>query len=59
MTKVVTAIAALHAVQEGVWALDDDMRPHAPELAAMKVLRGFDAEDKPILEEVKEPITLK
>ncbi len=59
MTKLVTVVAAMHAVDHGVWTLDDDMRLLVPELQKMQILRGFDESDQPILEANTEPITLR
>lgn len=59
MTKVVTAVAAMQAVERGLIGLDDDVRPLLPELAGAQILRGFDEEGKPILEKNTHPITLR
>ena len=59
-TKLLTAIASLQAVEQGLIGLDDDVSPHLPELAKHKVLTGFDEEtDKPILKDRENPITLR
>lgn len=57
-TKLLTAIAALQVVERGLIGLEDDVAALLPELAEQPVLRGFDGDDKPILEDRKVPITL-
>jgi CubicO group peptidase (beta-lactamase class C family) len=49
----------MQLVERGLIGLDDDARPHVPELAAMQILRGFDADEKPVLEDNETPITLR
>ncbi|KAK3634606.1 hypothetical protein LTR56_015186 [Elasticomyces elasticus] len=58
-TKLLTTIAALHVVEKGLFALDEDVSAKLPELAKQPVLTGFDDDDKPILEDRKGPITLR
>ncbi|HEX4199094.1 MAG TPA: serine hydrolase domain-containing protein [Caulobacteraceae bacterium] len=58
-TKALTSIAALQLVEEGLIQLDDPVGHWLPDLAAPTVLKGFDADEKPILEPAKEPITLR
>jgi CubicO group peptidase (beta-lactamase class C family) len=48
----------MQIVEQGKIALDDDVRPLVPELAALQIIRGFDG-DKPILEDNTRPITLR
>jgi CubicO group peptidase (beta-lactamase class C family) len=56
-TKLLTAIAALKVVDQGLIGLDDDVCPHLPELARFEILTAF--EDSPVLENRKNPITLR
>lgn len=58
-TKLLTSIAALQVVEAGLFRLDDDVAKVLPELAQQQVLHGFDENDKPVLTERKNPITLK
>lgn len=58
-TKLLTTIVVLQAVEQGLVGLDDDVGEKIPELAKQGILKGFDAEDKPILEERKNPFTLR
>lgn len=58
-TKLLTTIVILQAVEKGLVGLDDDVGEKIPELAKQGILKGFDAEDKPILEERKNPLTLR
>ena len=58
-TKALTSVAALQLVEDGLVGLDDPVGRWLPRLAAPKVLKGFDAEEKPILEPASEPITLR
>lgn len=57
-TKLLTAVAALQVVERGLVGLEDDVATLLPELGEQPVLRGFDGDDKPILEDRKVPITL-
>jgi CubicO group peptidase (beta-lactamase class C family) len=59
MTKAVTSTAALQLVGEGRLGLDDPVGAWAPELAAPRVLEGFDAEGRPKLRPAKRPVTLR
>jgi CubicO group peptidase (beta-lactamase class C family) len=59
-TKLITAIAALTCVEDGLLTLQGDLSSVAPELAAKQVLIGFDeATGEPILEPQQRPITLE
>lgn len=59
MTKIITITAIMQLVERGEIGLDDDVRPRIPELAKMQILRGFDDNDKPILEDNTKTITLR
>jgi methyl acetate hydrolase len=58
-TKALTSVAALQLVEDGLIGLDDPVGRWLPQLAAPKVLKGFDADEKPILEPATQPITLR
>ncbi|HEY3888765.1 MAG TPA: serine hydrolase domain-containing protein, partial [Caulobacteraceae bacterium] len=58
-TKALTSAAALQLVEEGLIGLDDPVGRWLPQLAAPKVLKGFDAAEKPILEPATQRITLR
>lgn len=59
LTKIITVTSIMQIVERGLVALDDSVEHLVPELAAMQILRGFDAEDRPILEDNSTPITLR
>ncbi|KUI58331.1 Acyltransferase LovD [Cytospora mali] len=59
LTKLITATCAMQLVEKGLIGLDDDVRPLVPQLAEMKILRGFVGADVPYLEENTTPITLR
>src|SRR5256885_14647028 len=59
MTKAITAAAAMQLVERGKLGLERPAREVVPEVAAAKVLAGFDAAGKPRLREPKRPITLR
>jgi methyl acetate hydrolase len=59
MTKAVTAVAAMQMVEQGKLALEQPAGEIVPELAAPKVLEGFDAAGKPMLRPAKRPVTLR
>ncbi|KUJ12952.1 beta-lactamase/transpeptidase-like protein [Mollisia scopiformis] len=60
-TKMVGGIACLQAVERGVLGLDDgeQVEKLCPELKRAKILKGFDENDRPILVEKKNKITLR
>ncbi|KAK1811698.1 hypothetical protein LTR12_013915 [Friedmanniomyces endolithicus] len=58
-TKLLTTIAALHIVDRGPFALDDDVCSKLPELANQPILKGFDDNNQPILVKRKNGITLR
>ncbi|KAK2054954.1 beta-lactamase [Colletotrichum caudatum] len=59
LTKLVTCTAVMQLVEWGAVGLDDDMRDIVPQLADMQILRGFDTDDQPILEDNTTPVTLR
>ncbi|KAK7429034.1 hypothetical protein QQZ08_004441 [Neonectria magnoliae] len=59
LTKIITVTSIMQIVERGFIGLDDDVRPLVPELDAMQILRGFDSDDKPILEDNTKDITLR
>lgn len=59
-TKLITTIAALQCVDNGILSLDGDISSIIPELTAQKVIIGFSEDSEtPILEEVNSPVTLR
>lgn len=58
-TKLITTIAALACVEDGLLTLDKNLSSLAPELAAKQVLTGFAEDGTPQLEPPTRPITLK
>lgn len=42
MTKLVTAVAVVQLVEQGVLSLDDDVRETLPELKDIQILRGME-----------------
>lgn len=58
-TKLLTTIAALQCVEDGLLTLDGDLSSIAPELAAKHVLTGFAEDGSPQLDPPAGPITLK
>lgn len=59
MTKAITATAAMQLVEGGKLELERPASDVVPDLAATKVLEGFDAGGKPRLRAPKRPITLR
>jgi methyl acetate hydrolase len=59
MTKAITATAAMQLVERGKLSLDRPASDVVPELAAAKVLDGFDAAGQPNLRAPRRPITLR
>lgn len=58
MSKVITAVAALQLMEDGVLHLDDPIAKWLPELEKLQVLTGGTA-DAPTLEPLARPITVK
>ncbi|MDB2433408.1 beta-lactamase family protein [Luminiphilus sp.] len=50
MTKLITTIGALQLVEQGVLDLDTPITAYVPQLSELQVLKGFDEQDNPILE---------
>jgi CubicO group peptidase (beta-lactamase class C family) len=59
MTKAITATAAMQLVERGKLSLDRPASEVVSELAAVRVLEGFDAAGQPRLRPPKRPITLR
>jgi len=59
MTKAITGSAAMQLVERGTLSLEKPAGDVVGELAAAKVLEGFDAAGKPRLRAPRRPITLK
>jgi methyl acetate hydrolase len=59
MTKAFTATAAMQLIEQGLMHLDQPAAEILPQLAAPKVLEGFDATGQPILRTAKRPITVR
>jgi methyl acetate hydrolase len=59
MTKAITAAAALQLVERGALSLERPASDVVPDLAAARVLEGFDATGSPRLRPPKRPITLR
>lgn len=50
MTKLITTIGALQLVEQGVLDLDTPITAYVPKLSELQILKGFDEQDNPILE---------
>jgi methyl acetate hydrolase len=59
MTKAITSAAAMRLVEEGKLSLDRPIAEILPELAAPRVLEGFDAAGEPRLRPARGAITLR
>lgn len=59
MTKLITTIAALQLMEQGKLDLDGSISRYAPELKNLQVLKGFDADDKPIFENAQRAPTAR
>jgi methyl acetate hydrolase len=59
MTKAITGACAMQLVEQGKLSLDAPLGPLLPELGAVKVLEGYDAEGKPRFRAPKRPVTLR
>ena len=63
LTKAITTLACMIAVENGLVTLDENVRDIVPELQKVERLVGFEESDKrprkPILEDVTDPISLR
>ncbi|MFN5690735.1 serine hydrolase domain-containing protein, partial [Bradyrhizobium sp.] len=59
MTKAITCAAGMQLVEQGRLSLDAPIGQVLPDLAAPKVLDGFDAHGEPILRPARTAITLR
>jgi CubicO group peptidase (beta-lactamase class C family) len=59
MTKPIVGVALMTLYEKGKFQLDDPLSKYAPEFADMKVFVGVDANNNPILEAAKRPITVR
>lgn len=59
MTKAITGACAMQLVEQGKLDLDGPIGRVLPELGAIKVFDGFDADGKPRLRAPKRPVTLR
>lgn len=58
-TKLLTSIAAMQCVEQGLLTLDSDISTIVPELGAFQVVTGFGETGQPILRPPVRPITLR
>jgi len=60
MSKLMTSVATLHAVQDGLVGLDDDVAQILPELKDREVMASYDPTTKlAVFERLKGKITLR
>lgn len=59
MTKLMTTVAAMQAMERGLIGLDDDVSDVLHEWNDAEILDGFDESGKPMLHKAKNKITLR
>lgn len=59
MTKLVTSIAAMQVVEQGLIGLDDDLGKIVPALSGLNVLQDFDKGDTSRYTKQTKPVTLR
>ncbi|PHH78277.1 hypothetical protein CDD83_3999 [Cordyceps sp. RAO-2017] len=59
LTKLLTTTCLMQLVERGLADLDSDVRDLVPELGRLQILRGFDADDMPMLDDNVDPVTLR
>lgn len=59
MTKLVTTTCLSHLVEQGKVELDVDVRHLVPRLGKMQILKGFENDGTPKLEDNSNAITLR
>lgn len=58
MSKLVTSVAVMQAVEKGSIDLDDDVRGAIEELKDLRVLSAFENEE-PVLEDIQGKLTVR
>jgi methyl acetate hydrolase len=59
MTKLITTIGALQLVEQGVLDLDTPITAYVPQLSELQLLKGFDEQNNPILENADRAPTVR
>jgi Beta-lactamase class C and other penicillin binding proteins len=59
MTKLITTIGALQLVEQGVLDLDTPITAYVPQLSELQLLKGFDEQNNPILENANRAPTVR
>lgn len=59
LSKLITTTCLLQLVEKKLITLDEDVRPKFSHMQKVQILRGFEEDGTPILEDNKEPITLR
>jgi len=59
MTKPLVGAAAMQLVEQGKLKLDDPIARVLPDIEAIQVITGWDAQGQPLLRAPKTPITLR
>ena len=59
MTKLITTIAALQLVDSGQVGLDQEVDEYLSEIRDIQILRGFESDDKPIIEKATRSPTVR
>ena len=58
MTKLLTAVSIMQLVEKGEIGIEDDLGALVPQLSNVEILKGFEADGKPIMEKKTKPLTL-
>eukprot|EP00026_Physarum_polycephalum_P004333 Phypoly_transcript_04351.p1 GENE.Phypoly_transcript_04351~~Phypoly_transcript_04351.p1 ORF type:complete len:391 (+),score=58.17 Phypoly_transcript_04351:36-1208(+) len=58
LTKLLTAVAALQLREQGKIDLSDTVERYLPEIGKIQILTGFDADDRPILQDQTTKMTI-
>ena len=58
-TKLFTAVAAMQCVDRGLVSLDEDISRVLPELKNPQILKGWDENERPVLQQAKSSISLR
>jgi CubicO group peptidase (beta-lactamase class C family) len=57
-TKIVTTVAVMQCVDQGLIGLDDDVEEQVEELRGIRIIKGWEG-DEPVLEEKRGRITVR
>ena len=58
-TKLFTAVAAMQCIERGLVSMDEELSRVLPELKNPRILKGWDENQRPVLQHAKSSISLR